>query len=276
MSTSEDSEFSRWCKEFEFTQHTIECLEAKGFNSFKTVATLDEKRIKALFEKQLVPAQLFMLMQGAAVLRQPEELPPTTRKENREGEATATGTTDETFTQLQEALANGQSVLATEVQRLLRTNDGLANNFGPGPSQTTAPPRETCIQDPYQFGRGQNAAKRRQVTDFVSGLAKVEADSASTLTLNGVEFSAAPSARKIPHSKLTVTQLMEGSLRILHEMMSEDGVGMAQVGDYINYLIQSPCLLSHFHGRVCWTMIRGTGLKKAAWSLGGAQAAHSS
>jgi len=160
-------EFKNWCTEHELSPDTVKALADKGFDSYKTVSTLEEKRIKQHFEKVLLPGQLYMLMQGVSMLR-PDTPAQEAPQERVRGPRIAPDDQQDPQDQpgdsqtAENRLANGQTLSAPDVLQLLQTNRALGNTFAePGSSKVaSAASGETCaIQDPYQFGQGSYSTK---------------------------------------------------------------------------------------------------------------------
>lgn len=225
-------EFEQWCTTNELSEDTISAMTEMGFNSYKTLALLDEAKIKQYFGKKLMPAQLLLLSHGVSILHMqdtqsrtrtyheeetPEENPGNQLPENKEDPKTV--------------LEAGGSLSAAALLDLLKDHPTLAGAKSlPDPQA-----RGETFMDPFQFGKGLCASKCRAVPEYVSNLTRGEQP--TTVTIGGVEF-ASNMSRKVPHEKLTMAQFMEGALRITRDLVLEDGANLDQVMDYLNYLIQ--------------------------------------
>ena len=87
------------------------------------------------------------------------------------------------------------------------------------------------------------ARKCRQVRDFVMYGPMTTKDT-SALRVGDIELSVAD--RKIPLDKVSQPQFMEGSLRILPEMVQEDNSPIEDVINYVGYLIKVSCIAQSF------------------------------
>ena len=57
------------------------------------------------------------------------------------------------------------------------------------------------------------------------------------MNLGGIEFRST-AARKPQHDRLSMSQYMEGSLRLLRAIILGDGASTEHIMDYINYMVQ--------------------------------------
>ena len=253
-------EFNNWCEKYELTEATKDVLLGKGFNSYKTLAKLDADKIKAFFGNKLLPAQAMMLQEGVELLNPPAQSPsaPQQNPRNRDTSpraGTSRDNQDSTDSpqganpqDVATSLLQGKGLLADQVLELLRSNPAVASILTPPAALTAIENRGESYLDPYQFGCDRYATKKRNVPDFVSNINKQ--DNNSTLTLGGVEFVSS-ATKKTPHDRLSNPQFMEGALRILRALITEDGVATDVVVDHINYLIQ----ISIFAQSFPWTNV---------------------
>ena len=128
----------------------------------------------------------------------------------------------------------------------LSASDLLAIWHRAGELQPVMPSTEGNLtpDDPFGFGTGSFAAsKHRQIGEYITHLysSDPDHDQDSTVNIGGLEFSLAK-GKKVPQDKIRIQHYMEGSLRILREMMIDDNMPTTQVINHINYLIQIACL----------------------------------
>ena len=222
MGDTDTWEFNKWCDHNELTEDTKTSLTELGFTSYKSLALLDEAKVRNYFKK-LQPAQLLLLIEGISVLTMEQP------KANKRRLAEEVEVLEATKKDPKEVLEAGGSLSATTLMDLLKDHPVLAAG-----NKATTQQGETFL-DPFQFGKGSFGAKIRSVPDYVSSLTRGEQP--TTVTIGGVEFSS-NMTRKVPHEKLTMAQFMEGAIRITRDFVLEDGANLDQVMDYLNYLIQ--------------------------------------
>lgn len=254
--TPDQWEFDQWCAQHELDDDTKKALVTKGFNSYRSIGKLDAEKVKTYFGKLLIPGQLFMLQEGVEVINPPpqdqasgsQRTPPDPEQPSgsqRDQEpSTAPVNTTPAAPQppavqqddLQTQLRNGATLSAEQVLELLRGTPAASALLSPPSTLTTGEAKgEKPFLDPFQFGTDRYATKKRNVPDYISSVNRPDAN--TTLTLGGVEFTSS-TLRKVPHDKLSWAQYMEGALRIMRAMVTEDGAQLDTVMDYVNYLIQ--------------------------------------
>ena len=74
----------------------------------------------------------------------------------------------------------------------------------------------------------------REIRDYVTTVSK-DSGSDDSVMIGGVEFSLAKEKR-VPAEKIKMPQYMEGAMRILREMIVEEGMGSNQIVAHISYL----------------------------------------
>ena len=262
-------EFDAWCTQYELSQTTKDVLVSKGFNSYRTMRKLDAATIKSLFGTKISPGQMLMLQEGVEFInppQTPEVSTEDTRRASRENQDQDTvpqpGTSRDAQNDqgqgqppssrdncsLRDGILQGGSVSADQALELLRSNPAVASLLNPPAALTTPDHSGGNYLDPYQFGCDRFATKKRAVPDFVCNLNR--RDNNATVSFGGVEFVTTGN-KKIPQERLTPGQYMEGSLRILRAMVTEDAAQLDTVMDYINYLIQINVFAQSFQ----WTNI---------------------
>ena len=244
---AEQFEFNAWCTENELETETVDLLKAKGFKSYRSLVRLTNETIKKEIAKGVTPGQLALLEGGLEILHPPKE--PTNQPSQRTDDAT-------------QAADNSRPP----------ASDGSGNNINPPPGFPALPPGGQQLSpsdllamwakageslqppttegnanitpdDPFGFGMGPFGSKKcRQVGEYITHLNAIEAEeNDTTVNLGGVEFSLAK-GKKVAQDKIKMPHFMEGSLRILRELIVEEGLPTTQIINHINYLIQIACL----------------------------------
>ena len=101
-------------------------------------------------------------------------------------------------------------------------------------------PQGEVPNDPFCFGTGPFSAKKlRHVVDYITHLGPSQQED-TKVTIAGVDVAVAKA--KLSIDKINHAQYIEGSLRILREMILQDSLPTQQVVNHVNYLIQVACL----------------------------------
>lgn len=246
MAESDTFEFTAWCNEFELTEDTVTLLETKGFKSYKALSLVPLDIIKNDRDfKALIPGQQVLLRAGFELLKpQPPKpkapaLPALDATSPQGGigdpPAAATAAAKETSN-----LPNNMTV--DEVMALWQATPMLQTHSPANPTPLHMPPQPPS--DPFGFGTGPYKGKKlRKINDYITNINSLDPtyDAEETMNIGGVEF-AVGRGKKLPMGKVNLPHYMEGSLRVLREMMLEEHLPTEQVIHYVNYLIQIACL----------------------------------
>lgn len=274
-------DFASWVTENELNDDTMKQLREAGFVSLKSVKKLTEKMVQKHFEKSLPFGQYLLLQDAVADVRPPKEKIIVERtSESRGGENAAEsaeqpppaipGTSamtpgDVMITETNMA-APGQckqtAEQTTEAQRrpdvlekelnyaglcqLLDIGMRAANNDKTGQQNPVASPGK-LVFDPFAYNKpapGEVKCKHRDIREYIMFTQQYANDKNSNIKIGEYELSLCE--KKIPLEKITKLQWMEGSLKILKEMVSKDDANMTTVMDYISYLTKIVCMGQSF------------------------------
>ena len=106
---------------------------------------------------------------------------------------------------------------------------------------------KALIFDPLlQLQPASGLGKTRDIRDYIASHCRDEnsGDRSGTITVGYVELAMKNS--KIPLDKVTISQYMEASLRILRAMVAEDGMQFSDVMNYVGYLVKISTLAQNF------------------------------
>lgn len=240
-----DFEIKKWIEEHELKEDTVKLLQDRGFDSYRSLSLLSEDTMKKELSKLITPGQLALLREAVSILRPPPPTPATTsqppaasQQETQQQPTTQPPPSQGLSTPPAAAAAADPSLTAD----MLATWSAVLGLQQPGLQQPAAT-NITQPTDPFGFGQGSNSGKKhRKLVDYISHHHYVDPtyEEGATVSIGGVEFAVAK-GKRIPKDKVRVAQYMEGSLRILREMITEDGASINQITDYVNYLIQIAC-----------------------------------
>ena len=246
----DEFEFLAWCTENELENETIELLVKKGFKSYKSISRLNEETLKREFSKHITPGQ-YMLLQGGVETVRPHPIvdTETTGPQTPQHQQNAASDTLSPNTLPQQPPLPGQQPPPPGPQippatQQLSASDLLAMWHTAGQLQPATAILEGKADDPFGFGTGPHGgSKCRQIGEYITHIFSTDADfdQDTTVNLGGVEFSLAK-GKKVPQDKIRIQHFMEGSLRILREMIIDDSMPSIQIINHINYLIQIACL----------------------------------
>ncbi len=152
--------------------------------------------------------------------------------------------------QLQNKLDAGSSLSATDIMSLLQPERGEVTARGarlPPGKNSFDPLGFTCANLTDQAAK----LKWRDIRDYVSVTNKMSYpnDPSGTVKIGNVELSIKD--KKIAIEGLSMSQYMEASLRIMRDMVSEDGADMATIMQYAGYLIK----ISHLAQAFRWDSV---------------------
>ncbi len=144
-------------------------------------------------------------------------------------------------TWLQKKLDTGASLSAADIMALIQP-EGHANQDSR--SRPLDPPGKpnASLFDPLSFPGtrvpgNRKTQKWQDVHDYVSmtnrGCGENASDSLGTVRIGDVEL--AFKDKKIPIESISMSQYMEGSIRIMREMVSQEGCSLDTVMDYAGY-----------------------------------------
>ena len=222
MAASSTFSMEAWTLEFELHVDTILLLADKGFNSFKSLKRLSQDILKKEFSKSINPGQFVLLCDAVESLRESA------------ADGVAKQVRSPAVEQRQHNLDTGTTLTPHDIQRL----------FGePAPGVSTTPPSQATpgnatIFDPLTFGTVSMPTKKcRDIRDYVSGGYNGSGendDPLETITFGSKQISLTES--KLPLEKLKLAQYMEGSLKILRAMVTEDEADINKVLNYVTYV----------------------------------------
>lgn len=229
----ENFEFVKWCEEYELEETTINLLVDKGYKSYKSLRTLTDDAISRIF-KTLIPGQLALLKEGVDLLKP---------KDSATDNPQAAPVTETASSQVPNAATTSAPPAATtmnpeEVCALWEKVVGIQQG------QTSHAPSasiEETPSDPFGLGTGSHKGEKyRKLSNYVTHqFAQDPFPEEETLEIGGVMFKRGD--KKVAPKNIGISQYMEGALRILREMVVEEGISIPQILNHINYLIQISC-----------------------------------
>jgi hypothetical protein len=224
----------KWAEDNELSTETREALAQKGFASKKTISKLSSDLIRQEFKK--LPLAQSLLLQDACMVLQKS--------------TTSGGATIADGVQVGEPIHTTQGNGGTALGSM--TAHDVANFLGQGGSVLSdnfVECGKPQLFDPLQFDTNYPSAKcpYRDIRDFISLVPKgstTSSDSGS-IQIGSQQFLLKDS--KIPWEVLTISQYMEGGLKILREMALNDGASKGELLEYANYLVKISTLAQCFH-----------------------------
>ena len=269
MAAADDFEFAAWGGEYELEQETMDLLTKKGFKSYKSLARLSDEILKKEFQKAISPGQFVLLQGGVEILRPPPPAPKepiADQQEANDGQPPhqSTASTAPTTSSITTTTASATGGTRTTASTATGQPYAPPPGFPPQPTGQQLSPSDLLAMwhqagdlqpvtqliegngpdDPFGFGTGPySSSKCRQVAEYVTHMYNIDSDldQESTVNIGGLEFSLAK-GKKVAQDKIRYQLFMEGSLRILRELIVEESLNTTQTVNHINYLIQIACL----------------------------------
>lgn len=228
-------EFNAWCTEYEIEEETAKILKDKGFKSYRSISKITDEILKKEF-KNVSPGQFVLLQDAIKLLQPPQTGNRTTTVSPPQQDTTETGNSTATINPPQQDNDITQPTITPQDLLNMWTNTV-------GDNRENTDTRGKCPHyDPFGLGTGPHAAKHRVIGDYITHMATSDpTNNDSNVTIGGVEFAIARGKRISP-DKIKPPHYMESSLRILREMIIEDGLPTPQIINHVNYLIQIACL----------------------------------
>lgn len=245
-------EFNTWINGAELTDNTVQLLNDNGFTSLKSCKLLTTNIIQKSFAKSLSLAQTLLLQQAVESLVKPPPItaPPSVATpllldpericnsaENNPTLTAGGSTTPDTVTA---PMVSDLSMTAL----LQMVDDGLKR----APANVCQGQGNPAIFDPFQFDsvKTVNSNTYREIKDFIT-LFQEERSESNSFKIGDIEL-------KLPESKpklqdISPLQYMEGSLRILREMVLKDDAKVEQIMHYVGYLLKISNLGQRFQWR---------------------------
>ena len=238
----------------------VDLLERKRFKSYKSLSRISEDILKKDFQKNISPGQYVLLQAGIEILQPPPPPPKepaprlidqgeldsnTGKNQQQPPNATASPTSASAAAAAATMTSQPPGFPSQPPSQQLSASDLLAMWHQAGDLQpVTQLLQGNGPDDPFGFGTGPYASpKCRQVAEYITHMYSIDSDidQDATVNIGGLEFSLAK-GRKVPQEKVRFQHYMEGSLRILRELIVEESMPTVQIVNHVNYLIQIACL----------------------------------
>ena len=232
-------DLDKWAEEFELSAETLKIMADKGFNSLKTISKLSPDIIKKEL-KGLSVAQSLMLQDGV------DSLQPQTQKRQPEASVSTERSVSEIQSQdaqtLQQKLDTGNNLTIADLMAML----GTTKTKEATPQELPGTGKALIFDPLLQLQPESGGGKTRDIRDYIASHCRDEnsGDRSGTITVGSVELAMKNS--KIPLDKVTISQYMEASLRILRAMVAEDGMQFSDVMNYVGYLVKISTLAQNF------------------------------
>lgn len=236
--TNSEERLKNWATQEELSENTLKVLTDHGFTSLRACRRLSPAAIQKHFGK-LLPLGQLLLLEGAV-----EELSVSTVASGKETAATAAAVT----------AATSGTTSRTEDQEQIDYNRlcQLLNvdQDGGAPGDTALQGQEDNIDgkphifDPFQlYSTSSGGTKARDIREYcLFAKTTLSTPASNPVKIGDVEITLSSEQKKIPLDKLSPLQYMEGSLRILREMVLKDGIKQDAVLAYVGYLTKVACM----------------------------------
>ena len=221
-------EFKAWLQEYELDEVTETALLDKGFNSYKSLRCLPLQDIPRLF-KGVKAAQMYLLEEAVSLLH------PDKATEN-----TVIHTAPEPVTEKTTPADTTNAMTVDDVMKLWQQTIGAQ----PARTATTEQGKVAPTFDPYDLGCGQQGNKYRDIRQYVTTVGNTSDE--DTVQIGGMNFKLAMD-KKIQLEKMRMPQYMEASMKILSEMIVEDGISASQILAHISYLTKVAAFAQDFN-----------------------------
>ena len=266
-------EFRAWITENELDEDTVKMLAELGFVSLKSCSKLNDSLVTKHFGKSLPPAQFLLLQDAVTDLKKDG---PASRGQQQQAASTA-GAITEPATQISSipgpstggqndvttagvnnmaapmtATQNPEPVITQaktdlDFSKLCQLLDiGQQNAAANELTKNSSPGK--LVFDPFAMHSHSTTLKSKQthrdIRDFVMFCQQYNNDKNSNVRIGDFELSLCE--KKVPLEKITPLQWMEGSLKILKEMVVQDNANLQTVMEYVSYLTKVACMGQSF------------------------------
>jgi hypothetical protein len=240
--------FAKWCEEAELFPTTVQKLQDSGFVTLKSVRHLTSQMIEQEFP-DLKLAQKLLLDSAVAELNNVLTQERETRKESQsQKENNGSHAEGNDGLDLQQKLDSGTNLSVQDLMTLW--------NKPPASSATQTAEQQVTgkalVFDPFsQPIDAANSLTHRDICDYISLAKDHRKEHSGGLTMGDFELSLADGKvslnnKKVELSRVTQTQYMEASLKILREMVYQEKISVSQIMDYVGYLTKIATLAQTF------------------------------
>ena len=237
------TEFEKWIKDSELSADTVKLLQDHGFISVKSCRKLNDVLIQKTF-KTLPLAQILLLQDAVQELQVPAN-EPTSEETTRPTVAVSTDSIPAGGSGEQQTLPSMPS--ASEGLDMARICQLL--NLDKTPDEPCTHTGKNKTFDPFQYSLSGDSvmpgnSKARDVREYIMFGKQYQYDqspmSPTTIKIGDTELSL--NDKKLALEKITPLQYMEGSLKILCEMIANDRVNTETILDHIGFLTKMACM----------------------------------
>ena len=239
---------------------TCSILADNGFCSKKAIRRLTPVIMHKHFAKSLPLGQLLLLegaiedlqkSQSTSVENQPTHKDTSTVRDQEPVATKSTGLTEEDVQNVPLDSMGDANLDYSRLCNLLGVNRTTSTtNLGATSTDDTGKPGTF---DPFQFydnqQMGTGKSKARDIRDFIMFTHQTTPsnhEQNSGITVGDFQINVAPTNKKVSLEKITQIQYMEGSLRILREMILADKANPSEILAYVGYLTKIVCMAQAF------------------------------
>ena len=247
-------DFTQWTRDNELSTNTISALLDTGFDSIKSLSKLNSDRIDQIFTTDITPAQKLLLADAVGTLVPAVRASPTSERPRHHNIAENTQEAARVldFSNFQQKLNDGEGLGVDDVLRIMAhvtpsSHSGshvsgnmaapihVSQNGGP-PTISTSSAVQNGMFHNLLASTVSKSCTFRDVRDYVTLLPGKDQNSADSLEVGSIQIKVKDA--KVPLSKVSQTQFMEGSIRILLEMIRKDNISMSTVIEHLDYLVK--------------------------------------
>jgi hypothetical protein len=253
---SKNDPFAKWCEDAELFPTTVHKLQESGFVTLKSVQYLTLQMIEQEFP-DLKLAQKLLLdsaiaeLNNACAQKTETESEILNRKKNEGTRAEGNERRD-----LQHKLDSGSNLSVQDLLALWNQPDKPQTPATQQSEQNVA--GKALVFDPFaQPVDAANSLTHRNICDYIS-LATQDRrkEHSGGLAMGDFELSLSDGKvslnnKKVELGRVTQSQYMEASLKILREMVYKDKISVSQIMDYVGYLTKIATLAQTFQ----WTSV---------------------
>ena len=243
------SPFEKWITDSELSEQTVKALEENGLTSLKSCQKLTENLIQKTF-KSLSLGQILLLQDAVKELRAATKGQTLQCNEPQDQMAPSTSArVASTNVNTSQQDPEPQVAIGSEGLDMTRICELLNIDKNQTSAQPSSDGSKGNIFDPLQYSLLTSTSactsklKAKDVRDYIMFGKQHESDqsrSEQTITIGHTELSL--SDKKLPLEKVTPLQYMEGSLKILCEMVTQDKIDTSEILEHVGYLAKIACM----------------------------------
>ena len=236
---AEISDFEQWANASELSADTRQLLVGNGVSSLKACRNLNETIIQKHFSKALSLGQLLLLQAGVAQLQTTDVARPriadsTKGSNNNVDNVTAAGTGEADVSPT--GVPQSSAAVDVDYSKVFELFNSAAQPATPNVGKA-----ETF--DPLLCLHSKLAAKSsKDIRDYIMFGQQYKPTSGEGHIIKIGDHELSLKDKKIAVDRITQLQYMEGALKILAEMITDDHASTPVVLQHVNYLTKIACM----------------------------------